>query len=360
MNSIIATNYPGTNAYGTITDKGYNLSSDASINLSGTSTKNTDPKLGPLQNNGGPTATMALLINSPATNKISSADAPPFDQRGVPRPVGTKSDIGAFELGYLVSGQVTANSNGVPGVFVTAVNNSITITNITDTNGNYSFYVFPGKTVVTPSLAAYQFTPASITNVVSGNLTNVNFTTVLFAVSGQVVYTNNGLSGVSVMLMNGIVTNTVVTDTNGNFTGLLPAGTYTITPSLACYGFNPAYLTVTVGSNPNGVAGENFIAGYQTYTISGQVTGDIGEVTNLTVQAANGAGSFTATGDASGNYDLSGLCPGTYSVTPAALNFQFDPAVLSITVGPDTNGVNFAGVFSNYTISGRLLTEPME
>jgi CSLREA domain-containing protein len=59
-----------------------------------------DAKLGPLQDNGGPTFTHALLIDSPA---------PSTDQRGTSRPQGSSSDIGAFEL-------VTGAS--VPGVTV--------------------------------------------------------------------------------------------------------------------------------------------------------------------------------------------------------------------------------------------------
>jgi hypothetical protein len=66
-NSIFA--YGGTNgnAWGAILDGGFNMSSDGSINLnSGSSFSFTDPKLGPLQDNGGPTPTMALLPGSPA------------------------------------------------------------------------------------------------------------------------------------------------------------------------------------------------------------------------------------------------------------------------------------------------------
>ena len=61
------------------------------------------PKLGPLQDNGGPTFTMALLAGSPALNAGDDALlASPFnlstDQRGLPRPFGPHVDIGAFEL----------------------------------------------------------------------------------------------------------------------------------------------------------------------------------------------------------------------------------------------------------------------
>ena len=65
-----------------------------------------DPKLGPLQNNGGPTATHELLVGSPAINAgdDSVLGSPLFletDQRGpgFPRLVCTHVDIGAFEFG---------------------------------------------------------------------------------------------------------------------------------------------------------------------------------------------------------------------------------------------------------------------
>jgi hypothetical protein len=65
----------------------------------------TAPQLGPLQDNGGPTPTLALLAGSPAID-AGSGDCPPpgTDQRGVARPVdgnedGTAAcDIGAFEF----------------------------------------------------------------------------------------------------------------------------------------------------------------------------------------------------------------------------------------------------------------------
>jgi hypothetical protein len=58
---------------------------------------NTDPLLGPLQNNGGFTRTMALLPGSSAIDSGYAADCPAADQRGVARPRGSGCDIGAFE-----------------------------------------------------------------------------------------------------------------------------------------------------------------------------------------------------------------------------------------------------------------------
>ncbi len=98
-NSIIAYGGAG-NAYGPITDDGHNISSDGSANLSsGSSYNNTDPKLAPLGNSGGPTWCMALLAGSPAIDAGDSAGSPNADQRSYVRPVGGGPDIGAYEYG---------------------------------------------------------------------------------------------------------------------------------------------------------------------------------------------------------------------------------------------------------------------
>jgi hypothetical protein len=57
-----------------------------------------DPLLGPLQDNGGPTQTLALLPGSTAIDAALLANCPATDQRGVSRPQGPGCDIGAFEL----------------------------------------------------------------------------------------------------------------------------------------------------------------------------------------------------------------------------------------------------------------------
>jgi hypothetical protein len=55
-----------------------------------------DPQLGALQDNGGPTLTMAIDGNSPAVD--AGDECPASDQRGVSRPQGAGCDSGAYEL----------------------------------------------------------------------------------------------------------------------------------------------------------------------------------------------------------------------------------------------------------------------
>ena len=90
---------------GTLHSAGFNLedANTCAFNAA-TDLLNTNPQLGPLQNNGGPTPTQALAAGSPAvdagscTNIVASALM--IDQRGVarPQPAGGKCDIGAYEL----------------------------------------------------------------------------------------------------------------------------------------------------------------------------------------------------------------------------------------------------------------------
>jgi len=97
-NTLVAGGGTNSNAYGPITDDGYNISSDGSANFnSGSSYNFTDPLLGPLANYGGPTLCMALRPDSPAIDSGSSAGAPATDQRGFSRPHGAAVDVGAYE-----------------------------------------------------------------------------------------------------------------------------------------------------------------------------------------------------------------------------------------------------------------------
>ena len=78
---------------------GHNVFSDApSFTVDTTDLVNTDPLLGPLADNGGPTFTQALLAGSPAINAAVAVAGITTDERGAPRPRGSGSDIGAFEV----------------------------------------------------------------------------------------------------------------------------------------------------------------------------------------------------------------------------------------------------------------------
>jgi hypothetical protein len=95
----------------TVVSHGHNISDDGTGNFSVAAgdLPNTDPLLGPLADNGGPTGTNALLFGSPAIN-AGDATAPAKDQRGVSR-VGA-ADIGAYEADHNTFLVTTTNDSG--------------------------------------------------------------------------------------------------------------------------------------------------------------------------------------------------------------------------------------------------------
>ena len=90
---------------GKIVDGGYNISDDASYRFPANTSKiRTNPRLDPggLEDNGGPTGTIALQTSSPAINFVPKSTngcgtSTSIDQRDVHRPQGKRCDAGAFE-----------------------------------------------------------------------------------------------------------------------------------------------------------------------------------------------------------------------------------------------------------------------
>jgi len=109
-NTIVASSPSGGNCanFVSLTDDGGNLDTDGTC----VGTISPNPLLGPLQNNGGPTQTLAISMASPAFAGGNPVNCPPTDQRGVLRPQFMACDIGAYEFD-------TANS------LLTAVRNDV-------------------------------------------------------------------------------------------------------------------------------------------------------------------------------------------------------------------------------------------
>jgi hypothetical protein len=109
---------PGTNTSpdlaGNLGSLGHNLigTTQGGSGFDPTDLLNVDPLLGPLQDNGGPTFTMALLEGSPAIDAGNNVYASMWDQRGpgFPRIIHGTIDIGAFEYRPAVQ----LNPNPVP------------------------------------------------------------------------------------------------------------------------------------------------------------------------------------------------------------------------------------------------------
>ncbi len=101
LQNTLLYNPAGANTSNAVVSLGHNFDSDGSAalagsgDLSGATGAPIDPRLGALLNNGGATATHALLAGSAALDAGNTAAAPATDQRGLAR--WGAADIGAYE-----------------------------------------------------------------------------------------------------------------------------------------------------------------------------------------------------------------------------------------------------------------------
>ena len=162
------------NNSGAISSLGYNLASDNGGGfLTATGDQiNTDPMLGPLQDNGGPTFTHALLPGSPAIDAGDPSFTPPpdFDQRGpgYPRVGNERIDIGSFEVQppaaptnltatatacQEITLHWTDNSNNETGFKIERSNNGVNFSQIATVPANTTTYV---NHLASPGLRYYR------------------------------------------------------------------------------------------------------------------------------------------------------------------------------------------------------------
>jgi hypothetical protein len=204
-NNLIAANTAtaaGNDLSGTFAGS-YNLVSnaDGSVgvsappNVTGTTLSPVLARIGPLQNNGGPTRTRALLFNSPAIDKGNSPTLT-VDQRGMARifdnptisnDTGNGADIGAFELqsaptvaNVSIRGRVVT-SGGTDGrgiskayLYLTAADGNVRMA-VTNTFGYYQISDVPaGSTcMIVINHKRYRF-QARVVNVFD-NMTEINW-----------------------------------------------------------------------------------------------------------------------------------------------------------------------------------------
>lgn len=184
-NAIASGNYTG----GAISDAGNNLSSDATLILTNsTSFTNVNPLLGPLTTNGGSTMTMALLPGSPAINTGDNSAAPAADQRGLLRTACGVTDIGAFEI---QSGWQIVLTGASPF-----------------TTGAYTSFTDPGAIAFNPCIGSTNLTASGTVNANSPGTYNLTYTftdglgntniatrTVLVGITNSIVYVNKSYNG---------------------------------------------------------------------------------------------------------------------------------------------------------------------
>jgi uncharacterized repeat protein (TIGR01451 family)/CSLREA domain-containing protein len=109
VNSVIQTP-SGDNCEQPLTSLGHNIENADTCGFhSAGDQPGTDPKLGQLADNGGPTFTELPALDSPALGTGLESKCPATDQRGIARPQDGVCDIGAVERSFAVDLGVTAS-----------------------------------------------------------------------------------------------------------------------------------------------------------------------------------------------------------------------------------------------------------
>jgi hypothetical protein len=206
------------------------------------------------------------------TNGISSKSRVVYKVR--PYGGGTMGVDGAgYQLIPLVkvSGTITYNNSGFSGVTVSLAPDGLSTTTAND--GTYEFDNVPeNQHTISPNMNGYLFTPNYLTvNTDYSDVTGQDFTAQPggHSISGTVRDPNSApVPGVEVDLSNGKSSTTL-----GNGTYLISGladGTYTVTPKLKYYKFQPPNQNVVVSGAD--VTGQDFTGTRSTYSVSGTVT----------------------------------------------------------------------------------------
>jgi len=351
---------------GVIASQGHNLigigagaSGYAATDLVGTLTTPINPNLGPLQNNGGPTQTMALLPGSPAINAGDNTGAPQYDQRGAgyPRIVGGTIDIGAFEVQTVVtsvSPSVTVNPVNI--TYGTPLNNAQLSGSATATVN--------GQVVNVAGSFAYTSAAGTVLSAGNGQIEQVTFTpadTVSFntVVTTVTVNVQQARSSVTWPTPAAITYGTALGATQLDATANIP-GTFVYTPatgSVLAAGtrtlsvtFTPTdsvnYSTVTqtvqllvnqatpVFSN---LSSPTIMQGTATTSLSGVLSaGSVypaGDSVSITLNGVTRTAIVDASGNFSSSFDTSAL---VVSGSPYAITYAF--AGDAVNFNAATNG----------------------
>lgn len=130
------------------------------------------------------------------------------------------------------------------------------------------------------------------------------------------------------------------------------------TQTMALQAGSPAIDAITDGSAPptdqrgapRPIGAGSDIGAYEfgaLFTITGQVKSAAGAVSTATI-VATGPFTITAHTDASGNYTLTNVPKGTYTLTPQDGAFTFTPSNVVVTIPGQTNAVNFTEIHPSF------------
>ncbi|HWS27751.1 MAG TPA: choice-of-anchor Q domain-containing protein, partial [Xanthomonadales bacterium] len=303
----------------------------------------SNPSLGPLANNGGPTSTMALLAGSPAIDAATGGTPPSVDQRGLGRPAGSAPDVGAFEFGAAgVAPQIT--SSALPnGSFGVPYNQTVVASGAPAPSFSISAGALPPGLTLDAGSGLVSGTPTSVSTS-SGTITASN---------GVGTPATQDFEITIASVVPGAPTGVVATRGNASVSVAFVAPTSTggsaiISYEASCGGQStggPA-SPIVVGNLTNGVAvtctvvATNAAGNSAPSAASNSVTpATVPDApTNLVATPGNGSASFQFNPPASNG----GAAIIDYTVSCAPGNGQVTGAGSPLTLGGLTNGTTYA------------------
>jgi hypothetical protein len=316
--SILVNGQGGGNCGGQapITDAGYNIDSGSSCGFSAAthSMINTQPQLGALASNGGPTQTMALPAGSPAVNAIPATVTGctgSTDQRGTARPQGAGCDIGAYELIQTTGDtQPPTVPTGLAVTGTTANSVSLKWNASTDNVGVTGYTIYRNGTAVGTTGGA---SATTFTDVTASPSTTYSYTVDAFDGSG-----NHSQQSAAVPA-----------------TTPAPGGVKFVQGSSVGTGSKVASVTVTL-SKPVG-AGDLLVGWFGQYDSTGQV--QVSDNVNGAWTRSGASETFGSGGDLALDYvQNSKAAPSGLTITISATNATYLEAALADYSGVATSG----------------------
>jgi hypothetical protein len=347
----------GSDLNGSVTSLGYNLigSSSGGSSFAATDLLNVDPLLGQLQNNGGPTQTMALPAGSPAVNAGDPADntnpnTPAYDQRGpgFPRIFNGQIDIGAFELrsdlvvsgfpntyaaGATTDNGFTVTAHNADGSIDTGYTGTVTLSSTDSTaaffdaatgqsllsGGSYTFTFTPGDN------GTHQFT-AVLTKAGTQSITATDVATAGFTGTEWNIAVQP--AGASKMIVNGFPSPTDA-EVPGNLSVTLEdqyGNTATSYTGTIKFSTSDAKATIVDPDTGNIVPLQGF-----TYTFTA---------------ASLGARNFSVTLNTLGTQSITATDTANGTITSSENNIQVVPVTLVVSGFPSPTSAGFGKTFT--------------
>lgn len=245
-----------------------------------------------------------------------------------------------------ITGRVTSNGNGVSGASVSTDTGGYSTT--TDSGGYYTLsHVAEGFYTVTASKSGYISASQNV-SVARDAVTACDLAIIpnIGTISG-VVRDGGGaaLGGATVSTTTGGYTTTTASDGSYSLLNVAP-GTYTVVASKS--GYNSSTQTGKIVT-ANTTTTVDFTLTIMVGTIAGNVKSSTG--VNLSgVTVLTDTGGYSATTDANGNYTISSVLPGTYSVTASKTGYNSSTQTGKVVIGNSTTTVNFTLTANTVTV----------